>query len=359
MSSLYQKRGIYYYQGRDGDGNRVQRSLKTKDREEAKLKKEELDKQFDREEPDPLSVLAEEYLKRRWQKVGRGELAERTVETDEYALRIFLRWMDGRHGTVFSDELGRLDLQAFKRERLSEVAPTTVGNNLRHVQSFFSHLRKRGEIEGDPLEGIEIPKPRRRDVVPTEREFELLKGWLEGRIREAEEPKMIHLLMKLACHTGMRLGELARLKWERGAEDVGTGHSRSYVYLTEEEKTITIKFKRKLRVIPAEHVWGTIERLKERREEGAIYVFASPRTDSHYTVSSLCHKWKREVEKIDGLSRPYTSHSIRHGVVTHLLREGVPVYEVGKIVGHSSEKITERYSHFIPSDLSDAMALLG
>ncbi|MBB4060041.1 site-specific recombinase XerD [Salinibacter ruber] len=58
-------------------------------------------------------------------------------------------------------------------------------------------------------------------------------------------------------------------------------------------------------------------------------------------------------------SIPYTSHSIRHGVVTHLLRQGVPVYKVGKIVGHSSEKTTERYSHFIPDDLEDVMDLLG
>jgi hypothetical protein len=29
-----------------------------------------------------------------------------------------------------------------------------------------------------------------------------------------------------------------------------------------------------------------------------------------------------------------------------------------KIVGHSSEKIAERYSHFIPDDLEDAMELL-
>ena len=35
MSSLYQKRGIYYYQGKDEDGNRVQQSLRTRDRAEA------------------------------------------------------------------------------------------------------------------------------------------------------------------------------------------------------------------------------------------------------------------------------------------------------------------------------------
>jgi integrase len=46
------------------------------------------------------------------------------------------------------------------------------------------------------------------------------------------------------------------------------------------------------------------------------------------------------------------------GGVIHLLRKGVPVYTVGKIVGHSSEKITERYSPSIPDDLEDAMSLL-
>jgi integrase len=165
--------------------------------------------------------------------------------------------------------------------------------------------------------------------------------------------------MKLACHTGMRLGEIAILKWERGAEDFGTGHSRNYVYLDCGEKNLTVKFKRKLRVIPVGHIWSVFEEMRKRREPSDTFVFTSPASGSHYTVSTLCGKWKTEVKKIDELSRPYTSHSIRHGVVTHLLRQGVPVYKVGKIVGHSSEKITERYSHFIPDDLEDAMNLLG
>ena len=41
MSSLYQKRGIFYYQAKDEDGNRIQRSLRTRDREEAEQKKSE------------------------------------------------------------------------------------------------------------------------------------------------------------------------------------------------------------------------------------------------------------------------------------------------------------------------------
>ena len=359
MSSLYEKRGIFYYQGKDEDGKRIQKSLRTRDRDEAEEKKEKLDERFSTDTPSTLSKLVEDYLEHRRRKRDRDELSERTVGSDEYVLPNFLEWVEKKYGELFSDELDEIDFSAFKEERLQEVSPTTVGKDLRHIQSFFSHLRKKGTISEELLQSTDIPEPRRRQVVPTQREFEALKDWLDEKIEKADEPKWIHLLMKLSCHTGMRLGEITILKWERGAEDFGTGHSRNYVYLDWEEQTLTIKFKRKLRIIPVGHIWGVFEEMRKRQEPSDTYVFTSPMSGSHYTVSTLCGKWKEEVKKVDALSRPYTSHSIRHGVITHLLREGVPVYEVGKIVGHSSEKITERYSHFVPSDLSDAMDLLG
>ena len=46
MSSLYQKRGIFYYQGKDEDGNRIQKSLRTRDKAEAEAKKEKMDERF-------------------------------------------------------------------------------------------------------------------------------------------------------------------------------------------------------------------------------------------------------------------------------------------------------------------------
>ena len=360
MSSLYEKRGIFYYQGKDEDGNRIQRSLRTEDRAEAEAKKEKLDERFSTDTPSTLTKLVEDYLEHRRRQVKRDELSERTVGTDGYILPMFLDWVGTEYGTVFSDELDEIDLSAFKESRLAEgVSPTTVGTNLRHIQSFFSHLRRNGVIEKNLFRHLEIPQPRSRKVVPNEQEFQALKDWLDEQIEQADEPNWVHLLMKLACHTGMRLGEIAILKWERGPEDFGTGHARNYVYLDTQEKNLTVKFKRKLRRIPVGHVWGVFKEMMKRREPTDTYVFTSPKTGSHYTVSVLCRRWKEEVKEVDALSRPYTSHSIRHGVVTHLLRQGVPVYKVGKIVGHSSERITERYSHFIPDDLEDAMDLLG
>ena len=257
MSSLYKKRGIYYYQGKDEDGNRIQKSLRTRDEEEAEEKKAKLDERFSTDTPSTLTKLVENYLEHRRRQVQRDELSQRTVDTDECVLPMFLDWARKEHGTVFSDELGEIDFSAFKEARLAEgISPTTVGTNLRHIQSFLSRLRRKGVLSEEPLKSVEIPQPRRREVVPTEREFQALKEWLDERIGEVENPKWIHLLMKLACHTGMRLGEITILKWERGPEDVGTGHARNYVYLDISERNLTVKFKRKLRVVPVEHCWG-------------------------------------------------------------------------------------------------------
>jgi integrase len=290
MSSLYQKRGIFYYQGKDEDGNRIQKSLRTRDEAEAKEKKAKLDERFSSDSPSTLSKLVEDYLERRRRKRDRDELSDRTVGSGEYVLPLFLSWVEGEYGTVFSDEICEIDFSGYKEKRLESVSPPTVGKDLRHIQSFFSHLRRKGVLSEDVLQSVEIPQPRRRDVVPTEQEFQALKAWLDERIEEAEKPRWIHLLMKLACHTGCRIGEMARIKWRRGAEDVGTGHSRNYVYLTPEERTLTIKFKRKLRVIPVGQIWDIFEHLRDRKEPSGTYVFSSPLTDKQIKAQVLCKR---------------------------------------------------------------------
>ena len=138
MSSLYKKRGIFYYQGKDEDGNRFQKSLRTRDKSEAEEKKEKLDERFSTESPSSLSELVEDYLERRRRKAERDELSERTVGTDEYVLPLFLDWVEAEYGTVFSDQLDLIDFSVFKEARLVDgVSSTTAGNNLRHIQSSF------------------------------------------------------------------------------------------------------------------------------------------------------------------------------------------------------------------------------
>lgn len=50
--------------------------------------------------------------------------------------------------------------------------------------------------------------------------------------------------------------------------------------------------------------------------------------------------------------KKFGSHAIRHFFATQLIRKGVSIYKVSKILGHSSVKITEScYIHLVPVDL--------
>ena len=43
--------------------------------------------------------------------------------------------------------------------------------------------------------------------------------------------------------------------------------------------------------------------------------------------------------------------SLRHTFATWLVEEGVPTYEVQKLLGHSSISVTQIYSHLAASEL--------
>jgi integrase/recombinase XerD len=50
--------------------------------------------------------------------------------------------------------------------------------------------------------------------------------------------------------------------------------------------------------------------------------------------------------------KKFGSHAIRHYFATELIRKGVNIYKVSKILGHASIKITESiYVHLLPIDL--------
>ena len=68
--------------------------------------------------------------------------------------------------------------------------------------------------------------------------------------------------------------------------------------------------------------------------------------------------WLRSAAKMAGVSGA-SPHVIRHSVATQMLRDGVPLAHVSKMLGHASVAITaDVYGHLQPEDLRGASDVL-
>jgi len=68
----------------------------------------------------------------------------------------------------------------------------------------------------------------------------------------------------------------------------------------------------------------------------------------------VTHMFKAYVRKAD-LNPKLHLHSLRHTFATWLVQEGVSIYEVQKLLGHSSISVTQVYSHLAASELHGAV----
>lgn len=407
MSSIYKRNGYWVYQvyvkdPLTGSTRRKYKSLNLpKELSEDDLKniKRDLDRQFQeekvRETISPslyLSSSIKLYIDQKTVEVKQNRRSPHTLRTDEFCLNLFKQYMTNHYGDIDIKKITRKHIVRWREQRYTEVnSPTTISVNMRTVRSFFSYMVKTDRLTSNPFDGVDIPTSRRRRSENINELFDELliiikeeverrkKGKSKRRKRNPNNEKesldwfydnvwFVHHLW-IMMNTGMRSGEVSIMKWKRGKLDEGDDHSRSYVYLSKDLKTITIYFKRRKRELPVlPPVKDSLELLKKSQKKlksSPTYLFENKNTGKPHSTTTSGKLFKRLLKDLNKkdedlkLDVDHTPHSIRHGYISHILRNGGSIFNVSRIVGHSTEQITEMiYTHTRPDDVSDTMGIL-
>lgn len=89
--------------------------------------------------------------------------------------------------------------------------------------------------------------------------------------------------------------------------------------------------------------------VEERTDTEILWIcFSLKRTA---TTARLSVEGFQEICSDGRFKRQNTFHSLRHSFASWLVQDGVSIYEVQKLLGHSSVKVTEIYSHLVASEL--------
>jgi integrase len=220
--------------------------------------------------------------------------------------------------------------------------PGTVNRELALVQSVLGYAKTRGALVPSlavrDLKAKEHPKAR----YFSQEEIDRILTYLDpaGDPRRQDQ----HDLAILLLDTGARYTEGAELMWL----DVDLPRRTLLFPLTKPGKKRTVPI--------SERLAGVLQRRREEARGGATYVFPNDSGDAprSYAVKGIKRAIREAGCNTNALVKRYgaaTVHSLRHTFASHLLKEGVPLHHVSKLLGHATTAITELvYGHIAPQD---------
>jgi integrase len=218
------------------------------------------------------------------------------------------------------------DLVQWREERLKQVGPKTVRNELLLLRHVFEMATKEFGIEGlgNPVARISLPSPgKARD-----RRLEMGEGERLMAVAEEDENIWIASLIGLAVETGARRGELANLTWD----DVNLNRRTAVLRDTKNGDD---------RVIPLGSKAIRILEGLPRNIDGRVFPLEPDSITQAFT----------RVRAAAGLPDLHF-HDLRHEAISRFFELGLNPMEVASISGHKTMQMLRRYTHLRAEDLA-------
>ena len=284
------------------------------------------------------------------------QLREKTMNSYEQTLRLFERWCweelkiqmvdqitesivrryisdlmeRGKYSFYCNDSKKKINYPERRRDFRAPISVTTINNYIRNLRVFFNWLDRDYLLKKNPMKKIRQLKTNRKSrEYLSDDEFKKLVYQLDrSYYSEHRDFAMIMLMID----SGMRLGECSVLL----VEDVNLAKKQIFLRadITKGRKDRMVFFSPKTETIVRRWL-----QYKDRYVE-SDYLFPVKHGGAPIGVSNFETNFKKYLKRA-GLKDSISPHCLRNNFAKRCLMNGMDIFTLSKILGHSSVRVTE------------------
>lgn len=273
-------------------------------------------------------------LDRLWGKYKSGRVYDSNLSIDDgrYRKHLHPSFGDKEPGDLILLDVDRLRLNLSKK-----LSPQSV----KHVLNLLDRIVNFGASRNlcNPLP-FKIKKPQ----VSNTKTEDLTPGQLTALLKAIDKDSNIHAanMMRMVLFTGMRRGELFKLKWKH------IDFYRAFIHIIDPKGGPD-------QIIPLNDAARAV--LEAHPKEDSDFVFPGKDGKLRVTINVAVNRIKKRA----GLSRDFRPlHGLRHAYASMLASSGqVDMYVLQKLMTHKDPRMTQRYAHLRDESLRKASNLTG
>jgi len=242
--------------------------------------------------------------------------SSKTIKSYLGHMRRFIEYINGDIESINYTELEKYSLFLLDDQK----SHSYVNQGINSIKFYLKNINKDDQI----LKNIVRPKKEKRlpNILSEEEVF---------RVLNALDNQKHKVLLMLTYSAGLRVSEVAKIK----VCDIDSGRMLLRISQGKGRKDRYTILSSKL-----------LEELRKyyKQYRPKDYLFQGQNGEDHITERSVQRVFKSACQKAK-ISKKVGIHSLRHSFATHLLEQGTDLRYIQELLGHSSSKTKEIYTH--------------
>ncbi|TRX55512.1 tyrosine-type recombinase/integrase [Fulvivirga sp. M361] len=245
--------------------------------------------------------------------------------------REFLNYLYPRRlHSINGQDIVRFQSALITRKKISRSYQNQSINAIKFYFEKVLHCKK---------QRFKLERPKKENTLPV-----ILSKKEVARVISCIKSIKHRAIISTIYGTGLRISELQHLK----IEDIDSDHRRIWIRSGKGNKD-------RATLLPDNLLM--LLRAYYRKHRPEKFLFEGP-DGGIYSASSIRKILKRACFKA-GVRKKVTPHTLRHSFATHLMESGVNLRYIQTLLGHTSSKTTEIYTHLCNQHISEIRSPLS